>query len=380
MTNKYCADLQGGLWLQYNTANNNWFAKPCCLFQKSFQVNTSIDNEFWKHPEIVQLRQQNLDGQELPLDCSVCTQSESNGNYSRRQSWNDRLGTEWAHPDSVIEIDIQADFSCNLACNICGPQYSTLWRQIETDPTRKIEIKKYQVREKLDSTLDIVLSIPTHNLRQVHFQGGEPLMSLTHMQILEELGNRIDLSNVSIWYHSNGTVKVNDNVLKFWEKFKLVEIYFSLDDMGQRMEYQRWPSNWNVIHNNMLWYRENAPNNVMFNVERTVGILNAYWIEELDQWHRDNFSISKVNDPININYHQCTGLYSLSAMSSKHQDAILNRIPESHWVHKHTKNLTPGGPKRIGAMLAHLKKYDLNKNPNWETVYPEFLQWYAEYL
>ena len=380
MSNKYCADLQGGLWLQYNTINSNWFAKPCCLFQKSFQVIDNIDKEFWKHPEIVQLRQQNLDGKELPPSCSICARNEQNGNYSRRQSWNDRLGTDWEHPDSVIEIDIQADFSCNLACNICGPQFSTLWRQIEKNPTRKIEIKKYQVREKLDSTLDIILSIPTHNLRQIHFQGGEPLMSLTHLQILEELDKRIDLSNVSIWYHSNGTVKVPDQVLKFWEKFKLVEIYFSLDDIGQRMEYQRWPCDWNTIHNNMLWYKENAPNNVMFNIERTVGVLNAYWIEELDQWHRDNFSVSRVNDPITVNYHQCVGNYSFAAISNKYQDAILNKVSESHWIYKTVKNLPPESPAYIVDMLNHLKKHNTNKKHSWAEVYPEFLQWYAEYI
>jgi hypothetical protein len=118
----------------------------------------------------------------------------------------------------------------------------------------------------------------------------------------------------------------------------------------------------------------------MFNIERTVGVLNAYWIEELDQWHRDNFSVSRVNDPITVNYHQCIGTYSLAAMSNKYRDAILNKIPKSHWVYKTVKNLPPDSPTQITTMINHLKKYDFNKNPNWETVYPEFLQWYAEYI
>ena len=380
MTNKYCADLQGGLWFQFNTVESAWFAKPCCLFQKNFPVTNNINKEFWTNPEIIQLRQDNLDGKDLPSFCSTCKQSEHNGTFSRRQAFNERLGTEWQLPNSVIEIDIQADFSCNLACNICSPQFSTLWRQIEQNPHRKIEIKKYQVKEKLNNVLDILSTIPTHNLRQIHFQGGEPLMSLTHLNILEELDKTIDLSNVSIWYHSNGTVKVSDRVLKFWEKFKLVEIYFSIDDMGSRMEYQRWPCSWDNIQQNLLWYKSNAPYNTMFNIERTVSVLNSYWITELDQWHKDNFSMSRINDPIGMNYHTCFGEYSLNAMSTRYRDAILDKIPETHWVHKTVKNSPAGSSLQINRMLTHLKQHDFHKKYKWEIVYPEFLQWYADYI
>ena len=381
MTNKYCADLQGGLWLQYNTEKSSWFAKPCCLYNKRFVVNNNINEEYWNASDIVQIRKNNLDNNILPSECSSCIVTEQNGNYSRRQAQNDRRGTSWHRPDSVIEIDIQADFTCNLACNICGPQFSTLWRQVEHDPKIKIEIKKYQVREKLDNILDVVATIPTHNLQHIHFQGGEPLLTLTHLQILEQLGKVVDLSKVSLWYHSNGTTRVSDRVLKFWEKFKIVELHFSLDDIGPRMEYQRWPMVWDEVDKNMLWFKENAPVNVMFNIERTVSPLNAYWVEELESWHSYNFSANRLGDPVAISYHQCFGTYDLLAITHEYRDAILEKLPESHWVYKTIKNIRPDSSVgKINEMLAHLNNYDFNKTHSWKTIYPEFHNWYSRYL
>ena len=100
------------------------------------------------------------------------------------------------------------------------------------------------VRAKNDNVLDIISTIPTNNLKQIHFQGGEPFLSNTHVQLLEKLSETVDFSDVILWYHSNGTIKVSDKVLKLWENFKMVDIYFSIDDLGTRMEYQRWPVKW----------------------------------------------------------------------------------------------------------------------------------------
>ena len=232
---KYCADLQGGLWLQYNTKEQIWQASPCCIYTKQFPITKDINLEFWNDPDLVKERQDNIAGAELPSNCINCKIVEDNNNSSRRESWNERLGTDWRMPDSVIELDLMCDFSCNLACRICGPQQSTLWRQV--DPQYKLKQNKFKVRAGTDNVIDILSTMPSHNIRQIHFQGGEPLLSNTHIQVLEKLQDQCDLSQISLWYHSNGTQQVSDSVLKFWEKFKMLEIYFSLDDLGPRMEY-----------------------------------------------------------------------------------------------------------------------------------------------
>tara|TARA_R110000868_G_C10844333_1_gene760317 strand:+ start:178 stop:1314 length:1137 start_codon:yes stop_codon:yes gene_type:complete len=373
----YCADLQGGLWLQYNTKKAAWFGKPCCLYQTKFPIHENINSEYWQHPTIIAQRQDNIAGKELPDECGACKQTELLGNYSRRESWNERLGTEWQQPASVIELDVQCDFSCNLACSICGPQYSTLWRQIDT--TYKINNNKFKVRATNSNVLDLIETMPLHDIKQIHFQGGEPLLSNTHIQLLEKLEKTVDLSKIVLWYHSNGTQRVSETVLKFWEKFKMVEIYFSLDDMGPRMEYQRWPINWTEVHENMLWWKENLSHNTMLRIERTVGVLSAYWVDELEQWHQQYFSHSKYRDTITMNYHNCDGVYSCNAMSELYRQALLEKFPANHWIHNNVKNLKSDSVVDIKLMFADLNHYDQVKFQNWKNIYPEFLKWYPEY-
>jgi hypothetical protein len=374
---KYCADLQGGMWLQYSTSTNSWHAKPCCMYQTEYPVTANINQEFWQNPKIIQQRKDNLAGLELPDECIWCKRTESQGNYSRRQAFNDRLGTKMHMPDSVIEIDIQADFSCNLACRICKPELSTFWRQV--DPQYKIDNKKFSIKANNNDVLNLLKTIPTHDIKQIHFQGGEPLLSNTHIQILELLQQQVDVSQLIVWYHTNGTQRVSDKVLKFWEKFKSIEIYFSLDDMGARMEYQRWPVKWIDLHNNALWYRENLPHNAMLYVERTVGVLNAFWVDELEKWHQQYFYESRYGDKISINYHACAETYSLWATSELYKQAVLNKFDPEHWVHKTFRNLQTNNTNRINELFQHLNRHDQLRNQSWKSVYPEFIEWYPDY-
>jgi hypothetical protein len=220
--------------------------------------------------------------------------------------------------------------------------------------------------------------MPAYNIKQIYFQGGEPFLSNTHIQILEQLQDHIDLSQISLWYHSNGTQQVSDSVLKFWENFKMLEIYFSLDDIGPRMEYQRWPVVWNELHKNMLWYRENLPHNALLRIERTIGILSAYWVDELEQWHNQYFSESKYGDTISINYHIYDGLYSLDAVSEQYKQAVLDKFESTHRVYKTFMNLKTNSQIDISKVFTNLNRHDQLRNQSWKSVYPEFLEWYPD--
>ena len=375
---KYCADLQGGMWLQFDTATNQWHAKPCCLYRKSYPIKSNIDREFWNHPEILDQRKKNLDGENLPIECRDCKFSEDSGTYSRRMSWNDRLGTEWKLPASIIEIDVQSDFACNLACSICGPALSTTWRKFDSE--YKQHEKKFKVRVDKKSVVELLSTANIQDLRQIHFQGGEPLLNYTHVDILNEIEKHSDISKIIVWYHSNGTQRVPEKVLEYWKKFQLVEIYFSLDDMGPRMEYQRWPVKWEDLHKNMIWYKENVPSNTLLRVERTVSVLNALWVTELDQWQKEYFNSTCYGDEISINYHSCKGVYSLESLSREYKNAILESVPSDHWVHKTISQIIPDQDKNIMRLLDTLEKQDRDRGLNWKQAYPDFLNWYSRYL
>jgi len=160
----------------------------------------------------------------------------------------------------------------------------------------------------------------------------------------------------------------------------MLEIYFSLDDLGPRMEYQRWPANWKEITDNLEWFQTNLPHNGLLRVERTVGVLTAAWITELDQWLQDKFSQTIYGDTITINYHDCSGEYSFAAMSSEYKEHALLTIPPGHWVYNRILNAPTDQESAIRKMLDHLNTHDHIRNQNWRDTYPEFLTWYKRYL
>ena len=73
----YCADLQGGLWLQYNAKTSDWHGKPCCMYREEFPINENINLEYWQHPKIIAERQANILGEDLPENCRNCKNTES---------------------------------------------------------------------------------------------------------------------------------------------------------------------------------------------------------------------------------------------------------------------------------------------------------------
>jgi hypothetical protein len=97
--------------------------------------------------------------------------------------------------------------------------------------------QKFKVRSNTKTVFDLLNTIPLNNLQQLHIQGGEPLLSTTHLQILEKLQDIVDPSQLIIWYHSNATVRATDKVLKLWEKFKSIEIHLVL---------MTWVLGWNI--------------------------------------------------------------------------------------------------------------------------------------
>jgi hypothetical protein len=375
----YCSDLQGGLWFQLDPLTDTWMAKPCCLYKKSYPVYNSIDKEFWNNADIIKQRQDNIDGHDLPAECHACKITEDNNNYSRRMSWNDRFGTSDYMSESVIEIDIQSDFSCNLACSICSPVLSTTWRKYDTHYIKNDQ--RFKVRQKSKNVIDFFQTANVSNLRQIHFQGGEPFLSNSHIEILEAIAEKTDPGSITVWYHSNGTQQVSDRVLKLWEKFQLVEIYFSLDDIGPRMEYQRWPMSWQQVHDNMMWAKSNLTHNSMIKIERTASVLNSFWVNELEHWKKENFDQTCFGDPIPINYHSCYGDYDLqNAVTSEYKSAVLEKFSDDHWIHKTFLNIKTDQDHEIKRMLKKLHLQDQERNLDWSAVYPEFKHWYRRYL
>jgi hypothetical protein len=90
---------------------------------------------------------------------------------------------------------------------------------------------------------------------------------------------------VEIHYNTNGT-QWPEGAEEIWRHFKLVEIAFSIDDVGARFEYQRSNAVWSEVCANIKHFKElkSRHANIQLQVCTTVNVFNVYYLETVADW------------------------------------------------------------------------------------------------
>lgn len=237
-----------------------------------------------------------------PSSCLSCKEIEDSGGISRRQGSNQWYSDNDMYNTDVelIRIDYWTGDLCNLACAICGPNSSSVWKQELNYPT---ESKKTIIN-------NFWTAVDTSQVKYVHFNGGEPLLSKEHVKFLHALPNK---NLIHISYNTNGTVCPDQDLVDLWSQYKLVQIDFSIDDIGSRFEYQRYPAKWTEVVENLQWFINQAPHNCMFGVNTTVSILNNHNLDNLKNWLQENFYVSRFTDTIEHRQQPAAGKLALTS-------------------------------------------------------------------
>jgi molybdenum cofactor biosynthesis enzyme MoaA len=308
---------------------NSLAISPCCISPiRPANVVDFLNNEY-----LVSLRNEISTGQ-LPTACSSCKDAEAAGLTSRRQGSNSWYKDHNLDNNKVelIRMDYWTGDTCNLACVICGPHSSSVWKQELGLP---IELQKSTVNQ-FWKTIDL------SKIQFVHFNGGEPLLSKEHVKLLHAIEHK---DRVHLNYNTNGTILPNEELLNLWGQFKLVQLDFSIDDVGERFEYQRFPAKWTQVTDNLQWYIDNAPHNCMFAINTSVGILNHANLDKLLTWLQHNFHTTRFTDPIEHREQLTYGLFAL-------KDA----------------------DKRKSRIIDTLDQIDKRRGTDWRTTFPELFK------
>jgi molybdenum cofactor biosynthesis enzyme MoaA len=122
-------------------------------------------------------------------------------------------------------------------------------------------------------------------IRYLEFTGGEPFMIREHFQFLERIVDMGIAGQVEIHYNTNGT-HFPEYAEDIWQHFKIVEIAFSIDDVGARFEYQRSNAVWSEVEYNISRFmamRDRNPN-IRLQVCITVNVFNVMYLEDVANW------------------------------------------------------------------------------------------------
>jgi len=266
---------------------------PCCV---AVTQTYNSDYSLFDQPYLVDIRNK-FDNNVIPSACEYCKKNESLGFTSRRQA-------SGQHPieNTLKNLEIHVGNYCNLKCVICNNSWSSAWRK----DAQAMGLKTYSNFKFDPQSIESKLS----EVEWLHFNGGEPLFTDVHIQVLERIPYQ---EQCNVYYNTNGTIRVDDNVFKLWSKFKLVKLVFSIDDVGKRFNYQRTNADWNEVESNMFWYRDVAPVNMMFGINRTVSKLNQPYLSELDQWFETSFATNRLGDPNEFSDQLAVGPCSLDS-------------------------------------------------------------------
>jgi MoaA/NifB/PqqE/SkfB family radical SAM enzyme len=261
-------------------------------------------------------------------------------------------------------LDINIDYTCNLACVTCGPNLSTTWRN-------ELKIKGVDVRPDLDQFIDNYLKdLDFSQLKEIRFWGGEPFLTNTHKKILEFIATRADTSSIKLMYNTNGTRIIDNDIKQLIEKFKFARISFSIDAIGDKFEYIRYPAKWKEVEENLMWWKNNLPHNSMLSLTVTASLLNVLDLNSVFDWHAQNFSQSKFGDPIEIYVHQAFGIYGLESMPA---DMIQELQSIKNYCQPWIQNLPQLGTKitNLPQIKSEIKNNDTRRSIDLAEVLPQ---------
>lgn len=369
MHQKHCYDIHHNLAIDYE--NGHPQIGPCCQSGRVPVQETKIDL-LWKNPVLQRLRGENHQGLLDQKICESCIRPESAGLTSRRIDTQQFYQSWQPTGPGLRSLDLKLSNLCNLRCSICGPGASTAWAV----DARRLGIEmpeKYSYDRVYNQTLQ--LEIPDasmiQDLEMVKFWGGEPLINEDHARVLETLDGHGVLQNCRIIYNTNGTQRVTQRVLDLWSRARLVEIYFSIDDIGDRFEHQRYGASWKEVTDNLEWYHENLPSNHLFYVMTTVSWYNLLYLPELLAWKNQCFAHNRFGDPVRLCLQPAVGRCSITTIGQHMQQTLADKfhdVPElGNWLNLY--QAVPGYQPR--EFIDWAQRLDSVRGTNWRKTFPE---------
>lgn len=355
----YCPALSNGLVLRF--LPSSIVAQHCCLHTTSY--NLSYNDNILDNQEFIKQQQ----SKKWVKDCENCYKLEQFNNNSPRLGLLERFG---AQNTGIVKLDLMYSNNCNLACRTCSPTLSSLWEKQLGKNFFQIIAEK-DLHNKITNYLDF---IDFSNVEDISFSGGETMLGSNYYKIVDYLAKKVNTKNCSITFQTNGTQPWLNKYRSLLEKFQLVKLNISVDGIGSRFEYLRWPACWEKWIKNVNNLITNAPHNAMFNFEETISIFNLYYLNESEEFFANNFKTNKYGDKCNFSRHLAAGTFGLSALSTEYVNALSNE----------SKNLIPKkfveSELKIRKALLEIMHIDKLRGQDFTNYFPELGKFYHKEL
>ena len=374
--------------------------RPCCLAHdeitddagKKYDLNETNLETIYHSKYMQDLRRQFRAG-EKPATCNRCWEEEAAGRDSKRIHSQVRLKKlynqiDWENndPDQLWFVDLKLGNICNLKCRICGSWSSSKWAEEEmaylpADVPKKNHIAYTWLKQgawprKTETFWDNMRDL-IPNVKYFEFTGGEPWMIQEHFDLLQYAVDQGYSKNIDIHYNTNGTQQPDD-YLELWSNFGRVDIAFSIDNVGDRFEYERYGAKWNVANEIIdKVHNQSVIKNITTQLCFTINIQNVYYLDELLAWADTKpwgsvyFNMLHSPDHMNIQY-----------MTPAAKELVLDKLRNTVWSNVAYQEeidsviqFIENGPGSDGAeFIRQMRQTDAYRKQNFTNTHAEIAQ------
>lgn len=396
-------------WTAVETSPNGE-ARVCCLADDlitqpnghPYNMQEHSLQEAFKSDYMKKLRQEFLDGKK-PSTCNKCWSVEQAGGKSKRilaydmleyTKVFDEIDYQNTDPHTIQFLDLKLGNICNLKCRICGSWSSSKWAQesldyLKADGTSKEDLKKSEHYRQLqmgqwprktkvfwDELEDYLPGV-----KYFEFTGGEPMMIKEHFEVLRKSVALGHSKNQMIHYNTNGTQYPEAEILELFPHFKKVHVAFSIDDVEEQFEYQRYPATWSEVNANIdKWDKiKSQVKTIETQICCTINVLNVLNLVGMGQWiltkQFDSWYFNMLHEPRHM---------SITALPKEVKERIKQKVNNNNLptrMHQELKTAVNRIDQYSVMDMRAFKNFrqeidrtDLYRNQNFSKTFPELDQ------
>lgn len=369
-------------------AKTTGLASICCVQQGEdgvarkqdgtpYQFETSTIEEVFNSQWVKDLRQQFLNNEQVK-SCYNCWDEERAGLASKRIReiirFQDKISTVVETPH-LTYLDLKFGNICNLKCRICTSFASSKWAEDEIKSglgykehaMKMIELGKWpKDNQKFWNNLYEI----SNQVDTFEFFGGEPMLLKEHTGYLKKLVELGGTENKVISYNTNGTQDMKQ-FYDLWNKFKRVQVFFSIDGIGDRFTYLRHPANWSEVNKNINNLIIQGPKNVEVSFFCSVSAFNVWYLDEVAEW-----ADSYPNIHLHWNMVYTPSYYSAKCLPADAKKVIKDKLLSSKYSN-YFENIIKyiddsDYSKDFPRFLEYLEKIDAIRNENFKSTFSEY--------
>ena len=301
-------------WISMETTPTGG-VRPCCLYKGELKEkiagkhvpitlkDNTLEQAFNSKP-MDELRE-TFEAGKKPGQCERCWIEEDAGKKSKREYMLEKFKNV-PFEKNLIFLDLKLGNICNLKCRICGEWSSSKWAQEQIERFGDNHVGKQwfeagkwpRSSRKFWTNLDKLLP----NIKYFEFTGGEPFLIKQHFDLLERAVEKGYADDIDIHYNTNGTQFPKQH--EVWRHFKHVQIAFSIDNVGDRFEYERDGAKWTTVNRNIAKFIKMQAEGYPFSLQLCItwNIQNTYYMSEILTWAKQSgikdIHFNLMHDPI----------------------------------------------------------------------------------